>query len=224
MFELNLSLEKTVVLTTSLVLLAGTALMGIYEIMSAGMLWERLSQYLSHNLELALNMYRQMDIPADQVNALSESMEGILYVMLRIMPAIVIVSVLLVVWGNLLLARPLLRSKNLFYPAFGPLNEWKAPERLVWVAILSGFLLMVPHTGLKFLGINILIIMMMVYFFQGIAIVSFYFEKKRVPRLLRGILYALLVLQQFVLLVVIALGFFDLWVDFRRMKKGVGKR
>jgi uncharacterized protein YybS (DUF2232 family) len=141
--------------------------------------------------------------------------------MLRIMPAIVIVSVLLVVWSNLLLAKPLLRSRNLFYPAFGALNEWKAPESLVWVAIGSGVFLLIPNSGLKFFGANALIIMMMVYFFQGIAIVSFYFEKKRFPRLLRGVLYALIVLQQFVLLLVIALGFFDLWVDFRRMKKEV---
>lgn len=221
MFELNLSLEKTVGLTTGLVLLVGLALVAIYEMFSAGTLWDRLTQYLSRNLELALDMYRQMDIPADQINALSQSMEGILYVMVRIMPAIVVVSVLLVVWGNLLLARPLLRSKKLFYPAFGALNEWQAPERLVWVAIFSGFLLLIPHNSLKFLGVNMLIIMMMVYFFQGIAIVSFYFEKKQFPRLLRGILYGLIVLQQFVLLLVIALGFFDLWVDFRRMKKGV---
>lgn len=222
-FQMNLSLEKTVGFTTGFVLFVGTAMMLVYEVISTGTLWEQLSAYLYRNLELALNLYRQMDVPADQVNALSQSMEGILYVMLRIMPAIVIVSVLLVVWSNLLVARPLLRSRNLFYPAFGALNEWKAPERLVWVAIGSGFLLVLPHNGLKFVGVNVLIIMMMVYFFQGIAIVSFYFEKKRFPRLLRGVLYALIVLQQFLLLVVIALGFFDLWVDFRRMKKGVYK-
>jgi uncharacterized protein YybS (DUF2232 family) len=63
--------------------------------------------------------------------------------------------------------------------------------------------------------------MLVIYFFQGIAIVSFYFDKKGFPKILRGILYGLIALQQFVLLLVIAAGFLDLWIDFRRLKKGV---
>jgi uncharacterized protein YybS (DUF2232 family) len=69
------------------------------------------------------------------------------------------------------------------------------------------------------LGINGLIVMMMVYFFQGIAVVSFYFEKKQFPKILRILLYGLIAIQQPLLLVVVALGFFDIWIDFRRTRK-----
>ena len=99
----------------------------------------------------------------------------------------------------------------------------RTPEQLVWVAIVSGILLLVPSKGLKLLGVNGLIIMVMIYFFQGIAIVSYYFDKKKFPKILRGILYGLIVIQQFVLLLVVAAGFFDLWADFRRLKKGADK-
>jgi uncharacterized protein YybS (DUF2232 family) len=161
-----------------------------------------------------------MDVSDQRIGILAQSMEGIIYVMLRIMPAIAIVSTLIVVWSNLLLARPLLRSGRLFCPDFGTLNQWKAPEPMVWLIVLSGVLLLIPHKGLKLLGVNGLIIVMAIYFFQGIAIVSFYFEKKRFPKILRGILYGLIALQQLVLLLVIAAGLFDVWIDFRRMKKG----
>ena len=50
------------------------------------------------------------------------------------------------------------------------------------------------------------------------AIVSFYFERKRFPRLLRIFLYSLIALQQFVLILVIGLGFFDVWLNFRKIK------
>jgi uncharacterized protein YybS (DUF2232 family) len=63
---------------------------------------------------------------------------------------------------------------------------------------------------------------MTIYFFQGIAIISFYFEKKRFPRLLRIVLYSLIALQQVVLLVVVGLGFFDMWLNFRKL--GVEKK
>jgi uncharacterized protein YybS (DUF2232 family) len=63
---------------------------------------------------------------------------------------------------------------------------------------------------------------MTVYFFQGIAIVAFYFEKKQFPRVVRFFLYALIALQQLILLAVIGLGFFDMWVNFRRLGKPTG--
>jgi len=168
---------------------------------------------------MAIAIYREIDASEEKIEILARSLEGILYLMLRIIPAIVIVTTLFVVWSNLLLARSLLRSKELFCPDFGKLNQWKAPEHLIWVAIASGGLLLFAHPGIKMLGINGLIVIMMIYFFQGIAIVSFYFEKKQFPKVLRAILYGLIAMQQLLLLVVIAVGFFDVWIDFRRTRK-----
>ncbi len=99
---------------------------------------------------------------------------------------------------------------------------WKAPEVLVWGVIGCGLALFIPITALKVIGLNGLLILMTVYFFQGIAIVSFYFEKKRFPRVIRFFLYALIALQQLILLAVIGLGFFDMWVNFRRPGKPEG--
>jgi len=222
-FEMDLSLEKTVALTTGVVVGSGACMLGLYGLMSSSSPVAQLYNYMSSNLQLALDLYREIDASDERIDMVAESMEGILYVMLRILPAIAIVSTLLVVWSNLLLARPLLRRRQLHCPEFGILSEWKAPEPLVWIVIASGVLLLFPHKGLKLLGVNGLIIIMMVYFFQGIAIVSFYFEKKQFPKVLRGILYGLIAIQQLVLLLVIALGFFDMWIDFRRIKKGVNR-
>ena len=63
---------------------------------------------------------------------------------------------------------------------------------------------------------------MSVYFFQGIAIVSFYFNKKQFPRVIRIFLYTLIAIQQLVLLAVIGLGFFDMWFNFRKLGKQTG--
>ena len=64
---------------------------------------------------------------------------------------------------------------------------------------------------------NGLLILLTVYFFQGIAIVSYFFEKKRFPRLLRLLLYSLIAVQQILLLFVIGLGIFDMWLNFRKI-------
>jgi len=218
-FEMNLSVEKTVGITTGAVLATGAVMLALYSLLSTTSPWALVSDYLEKSAKLALAIYTEMDASEEKIGILARSLEGILYFVLRIIPAIVIVTTLFVVWSNLLLARFLLRSKQLFCPDFGRLNQWKAPEPLIWVAIASGGLLFFGHPGIKMLGINGLIVIMMIYFFQGIAIVSFYFEKKQFPKVLRALLYGLIAMQQLLLLVVIAVGFFDMWIDFRRTRK-----
>jgi len=66
---------------------------------------------------------------------------------------------------------------------------------------------------------NGLIVFLTIYFFQGIAVVSFFFDKKHFSRIARMLLYGLIVLQQLLLIVVIGLGFFDTWIDFRKLDK-----
>ncbi len=216
---LNLSIEKTILLTTAAVLFSGLISLFIYSIFSGTSITAVVSGYVAKNLELTMALYQSMGMSEENVRLISQTLEQIQQVLVRIIPAIVTASTLFVAWSNILLAKPLLRSRSLFYPDFGSLKMWKAPEALVWVVIGCALVLFIPVATLKIIGSNGLLILMMIYFFQGIAIVSFYFEKKRFPRFVRFFLYALIALQQLILLIVIGLGFFDMWVNFRRSGK-----
>jgi uncharacterized protein YybS (DUF2232 family) len=219
LFEMDLSVEKTVGITTGVIITTGGLMLALYSLVSATSPWAVASNYLKHSAEVAIAIYSEMGASEEDIGIAARSMEGIVYIALRILPSIVIVATLFLVWSNLLLARRLFQSKRLFYPDFGKLNHWKAPERFVWIAIGSGILLFFGHPVLTMIGINGLIVMTMIYFFQGIAIVSFYFEKKQFPRLLRILLYGLIAMQQLLLLLVIVAGFFDIWINFRRERK-----
>jgi uncharacterized protein YybS (DUF2232 family) len=127
----------------------------------------------------------------------------------------VVCSTLFITWTSLLLARPLLTRKGLPFPAFEPLNRWKAPDGLVWGVIAAGIMLLLPSASLKLVGLNGLMMLMMIYFFQGIAVVSFFFEHRRVPRIYRYLFYSLIALQQIFLFIVIGIGFIDIWMNFR---------
>jgi len=164
-------------------------------------------------------LYQGMGMSEKNIEIISNSLDQIQYVLVRIIPALAVVSTLFVTWATLLLARPMLVGRKLLYPDFGPLNEWKAPDHLVWGAIGCGLVLLLPNSGIKLIGINGLLILMAVYFFQGIAIVSFFFEKKQFPRMLRFFIYSLVAVQQIMLLLVIGLGFFDMWLNFRKLSE-----
>jgi uncharacterized protein YybS (DUF2232 family) len=100
------------------------------------------------------------------------------------------------------------------------LREWKAPEPLVWGLIASGFVLFLPGVGLlRVSALNLLLVIGAFYFAQGLAVIAYFFNKNNVPRFLRGLTYVLIIFQQIFTLLVVGLGLFDLWGDFRRLGK-----
>ena len=218
LFELDLTVEKTMLYASSFVVLTGIVCLLFYSQVSNTGIIALVSEYVAKNLELTLALYENMGVSAENIQMISASLNNIQYVLVRIIPAIVVTSTVFVSWSCLLIAKPMLKSRKLFYPAFGSLNLWKAPESLVWGVIGSGVMLILPYKTLKIIGLNILLVLMTIYFFQGIAIVSFYFEKKQFSRMLRFVLYSLIALQQIVLLVVIGLGIFDMWLNFRKLQ------
>jgi uncharacterized protein YybS (DUF2232 family) len=174
--------------------------------------------YVGENLRVTLEMYRQVGVSPEVIDRIEGSLDQIQFVLVRLLPSLAASGSILISWACVLISRPMLRSQGLPIPEFGALNRWRAPEQLVWAAIGCGVMLLLPAQSLKIIGMNGVIVLMAVYFFQGIAIVSFFFEKKRLPVALRFILYSLIALQQFLLLVVIGFGFFDMWLNFRKLE------
>jgi uncharacterized protein YybS (DUF2232 family) len=217
-FELRLSIEKTLSFTCIAVLFAGALFVFLYSVASSTGVQTLVAEYIRENLEATVALYRDIGMSEDNVRMITDSLDRIQAVFVRILPALLIVSTLFLSWVNLLIARPLLRSRNLDYPDFGRLNRWKAPEVLVWFVIGSGLMVLVPASAIRFMGLNALLVMMTIYFFQGIAIVAYWFDKKEFPRFLRVLIYSLIALQQILALVVVCMGFFDMWLNFRRLE------
>lgn len=217
--ERNVSIEKTLLAACGTAL--GTA--GIVIVLAGSITGKGVTalvaDYVARNLRLTLALYENMGMSADNIETITRSLDQLQYVLVRIIPAMSVASCLFVAWACLLVARPLLARRSLPYPDFGPLTDWKAPEFLVWGVIACGLLLLVPEPGIKMIGLNGLLILVTIYFFQGIAIVAHFFERKHVPRPFRVAFYGLLALQQLLLLLVIGLGFFDMWANFRKLGK-----
>ena len=217
-FEMNLSLEKTVGYAILIVLAAGMLSLLFYSSLTSSGIVALATDYVAKNLAFSLKLYQNMGMSEENIQLISDSLRAIQYILIRIMPALAVMATLFVSWTSILMSRRLMLRKGLFFPDFGILNHWKAPEFLVWGVIGCGLLLLIPEPVLKLFGLNGLLVLMTIFFFEGIAIVAFYFEKKRFPRAIRFFLYSLIALQQIFLLLVIGLGFFDVWLNFRKLE------
>lgn len=217
LIEFNLSIEKTILYACALVLSAGVFGLFFYSNISDTGIIALISEYLAKNLNLTIALCEKMGVPEENIRIFSNSLKNIQYVLLRIIPAMVVASSFFLAWAILLIAKPILKARGLFYPDFGSLNLWKVPDSFVWGAIGCGLMLILPERGIKMVGLNGLIILMAIYFFQGMAIVSFFFEKKRFPSILKFFLYSLIAIQQVIVLIIIGLGFSDIWLNYRKL-------
>ena len=215
--ELNLSIERTMLYTCGSVMISGLVGLFIFSLATGESIYTVVANYVAKNLQLTLVLYRDMGMSEENVHLIAQSLDKIQDALIRIIPSLVAVSTLFAAWTSILLAKPLLLRRSLFYPDFGPLNLWQAPEILVWGVIGCGAALFLPSTDIKIIALNGLLVLMTVYFFQGIAIVSYFFSKKGIPRIFRVFMYALIAIQQLILLAVIGLGFFDMWFNFRKL-------
>ena len=217
MLEQRASVERTVLVTCIGVVAAGFVGMLFLSAAAGTGLIETLNGYVAENIAMTVEIYRQMGMPEDSIREISDSLTGIQSHIVAVIPALIIGSTLLITWLNLLWARALLVRRGMRPMHFGALNRWKAPEYLVWVVIAAGALVMLPVQTATWLGWNGLLVLTPIYLFQGLAIISFYFEKKSVPRGMRIVLYTIVILQHFLLIAVIGIGFIDVWLNIRRI-------
>ena len=131
-----------------------------------------------------------------------------------------LLSFAFIVLINILYLRRRFPARRSEWLAIEHLREWKSPEALVWGLIVCGFSLFVPDSGVvQVIALNLLLVIGAYYFAQGLAVIGFFFHKNKVPRFLRGLTYVLIIFQQIFTLLVVGLGLFDLWGDFRRLSK-----
>ncbi|MGQ9919715.1 MAG: DUF2232 domain-containing protein [Desulfobacca sp.] len=131
-------------------------------------------------------------------------------------PALLLMNNTVLALLNYLLSRGL-GTQQRWAPPKVPLPCWEAPGWLVFVLIGAGFLLLVPSQILRLAALNVLLICLLLYFFQGVAIIAFGFQRFQVPRFLRWSIYLLLIMIKPAMLLVVIMGLVDLWLDFRRL-------
>lgn len=99
------------------------------------------------------------------------------------------------------------------------LSELVLPDFLIWGLILSAGSLFFIETPVGMVGMNLFAMAMLVYLFQGLAILVHILESKGVPKFLWGLVFFIIIIQPILMGLLIGLGIFDIWVDFRKIKQ-----
>ena len=208
---------NSVVLLPSLVILTAIAFYFIYGAMQLSISpWQLLERHVTEAVDMNIKLYSQLPFDPEEIKSLKESKATIVQLFTRIFPALCIIAALFTIWINLLIGNRFVRKAGIVPPGLSAPSEWKAPNWLVWFLIASGGIAFIPHVHISYIGINIFLIAVFVYLLQGLAIVSFFFQNRNISMFFRWLFYFLIAIQQILMIAIAAVGFFDIWIDFRK--------
>lgn len=106
--------------------------------------------------------------------------------------------------------------------------KFRVSDKLIWVALFSLLLTTLGGFGSDFrtletVGSNLVYVFMVVYFFQGLAILEHVLIQIRAGVFLRTLSYFIFLGQLFLVLSIV--GFLDFWFDFRaKIKLGINRQ
>ncbi|MFH1060307.1 MAG: DUF2232 domain-containing protein [Pseudomonadota bacterium] len=208
-----LGLAAAAAVAVLLAVTLGGALMGGQDL---GLAWQA---YWSQEVNGALGLYgSQPEVDATRVEEVRQVLISTGRWLYHLAPGVLAAGALLMAWANLILLRAIAARRDPQAPRQN-LALWTAPEPLVWVLILAGAVMWASDGLLFWVGVNLVVILGVVYFFQGLAVMAYWLEKKNAPKLLRYGLYLLIAVEAFLAVGVALAGLFDLWFNFRRLGK-----
>jgi len=193
------------------------AMISVAVVLSGTNLQDLTNQIVQSEVQQAMEIYRGTGFTEAQLQEMQQVMDGMASFIKESFYGLYVVSLLLIQTLSLLLLQ---RFKGNSYRIAGTsFSQWRVPAGVIWLLIASGFSLLVPIDIVALIGRNLLIVLLPLYFLQGMAVVSSYMQKKPYPPLVKGLIYLLLLILNPLPIIITCAGVFDLWIDFRRPRQ-----
>jgi uncharacterized protein YybS (DUF2232 family) len=135
-------------------------------------------------------------------------------------PALLLIGALISTAANYALIR--IAWTRLYGPGLfsgGAFSEWLCSESMIWGFILSGAALFLGQGMVADAGQNVFLVMLVIYFIQGLSIVVYFLKARNVQVFFWFVLFILIFVQPLLIGLVAGLGVFDIWADFRKLRK-----
>ncbi len=182
--------------------------------------------YLEYMVAEIAKLQQTAGVANSQTILLQEHGPEVASFVFNIIPSLVFVFALVAVVVNLLFSRRFIRMPHLFSGHSWDVAAFRISDYYVWAVIGAAAVFfagryLVKIAPLEYAGINVLIAMGAVYFFQGLAVVSYFLRRVRFPLLKIAAYIFIILFFQSVGVVIMGLGLADVWVDFRRRSQRV---
>jgi uncharacterized protein YybS (DUF2232 family) len=180
---------------------------------------QALEQTLKSEAESYIQVLEKSGESPEKLKEIRKTVEERIPTAARAIPSLVLMSTLVAVVINFLVVRYLwLRFYTRQYFEGVDVSRWMLPDVMVWVLIAStGSMIFGPGIS-QVVGMNLVIILLFLYFFQGLSVVTHILKSRKFPRWVWFIVFILIPLNPMFFGLVVGMGLFDIWVDFRKIR------
>ncbi len=213
----GISWGSSAALTAAVVAIVGLPMLGSFTLLQGQTVSSTITAEVDRNISQALEVYREQGFTEQQLDELKATISKMGQFMAR---AYFGLSTVWVGISVLLLVAMLRKAGDKLYQIRGS-EFWqlRLPDLLIWPLIAAGSAMLVPVDEIKHIALNLLVILLPLYFLQGLAVVSAWFRTRRVAPALRALGYTLILILNPIPLIIMGVGVFDMWVDFRKFNK-----
>ncbi len=210
---------KSIAGAVSIIALLAVVAATVYTLGGGGNLDGAIRTGIASSITQTAALYKKGNFSAEELSTIQEALKQSGILMGSIYPALLLLLVASFAGLNLALLR---KSATRLQqpPKLGKFSAYRNPDHLIWLVIVSGFLLLLDQPILFQGGLNILIVTLGLYFMQGVAIIITFFDRFAVSPIMRGFFYLLLAIQPYLAIGVTLFGLFDLWLNFRTPRTG----
>ncbi len=166
--------------------------------------------------EMMDNFIRQYSTVLNQadIDAFNVNRSSIEKAIIKLFPSITVIGTAMIMWFNFVIASKVAAKIDL--------SQWSCPGWLIAVFIIASVFSLLPNKIVNTIGLNILLIVCIGYFFQGLSVIVFIFEYMKIWTGWRIFFYLLIITQMYIMIMAVLLGLFDNWFYFRKRIKTKG--
>jgi uncharacterized protein YybS (DUF2232 family) len=172
------------------------------------------NSYIDGEVGKAKVVYDQADLPPTQVKELLEVLDSTALFFKQAYVGLTAVAVCVVLAATVALLCWFARGA---YVVPGVVfHQLRLPDFLIWFLIITGFSMLLKVSLVQQVSLNVLTLLLPLYFLQGVAILSFFLRKKSFSTVSQAFVYVVVLVINPLPVVVTAIGVFDMWFDFRK--------
>jgi uncharacterized protein YbjQ (UPF0145 family) len=212
------SATRSIVWTTAAIVVLLAVAVVFFSVTSGQNIHQMAVAEIQKSVAQAVAIYEQSGVKGEELAVLKQTMATAADLVIRMYPALIIITLIAMVGCNLSLLRRFTAGMG-FSLNIDEFKAYRNPDILVWGLIGAGFSLLADNRIITTPAINALAIIVVLYFLQGLAVLSTVIARQSIAGVLRAGLYVMLLLQPYLAALVAAIGIFDLWGDFRTPRK-----
>ncbi|MDA3970477.1 MAG: DUF2232 domain-containing protein [Desulfobulbaceae bacterium] len=216
--EWEYSPAKAGLITTALIL-AGWIISGLFYYTTTGQNpYNEGLQAMDKAFADLAEMYKtSSDIPEDVLRDVIQGIETMRQATQAIFPSLLIATAIFTSWVNMVLGNRIIRNSDSGITVWPVFKYWRISDNLIWILIIAGMSSLIPLASIKGLGLNLLLIMGTIYFFQGVAVLLAVLDRFKTPTPVRFLIYVLLVVQTYSVFIIAIIGIIDVWKDLGKI-------